>query len=64
MSLQSFDDEPMTFEEATDEQPTEAQYQPPEQQYRKQGFTIYSMMLLLSFLFLTAASIIFFNYTE
>ena len=62
MSLQSFDDEPM-FDEATEEQPMAGEY-PPEQQYRKQGFTIYTLMLLLSFLFLTTASIIFFNFAE
>ena len=64
MSLQSFDDEPMAFEEATEEQPMESQDYLPEKQYRKQGFSIYTLMLLLSFLFLTAASIIFFNFAE
>ena len=64
MSLQSFDDEPMMFDEATEEQPMGEEFAPPEKQYRKQGFTIYTLMLLLSFLFLTAASIIFFNFAE
>jgi len=64
MSLQSFDDEPLAFEEATDDQPIDAQEYVPEKQYRKQGFTIYTLMLLLSFLFLTAATIIFFNFAE
>ena len=64
MSLQSFDDEPMMFDEAVEEQPMEGEYHPPEPQYRKQGFTVYTLMLLLSFLFLTAASIIFFNFAE
>ena len=63
MSLQSFDDEPMMFDEATEEQPMQEEYQP-EPQYRKQGFTIYTLMLLLSFIFLTTASIIFFNFAE
>ena len=62
MSQQSFDDEPM-FDEATDEQAMQEDFVP-EKQYRKQGFTIYTLMLLLSFLFLTAASIIFFNFAE
>ena len=29
-------------------------------QYRKQGFSIYTVMLILSFVFLTAAAIVFF----
>ncbi len=29
-------------------------------QYRKQGFSIYSVMLIMSFVFLTAAAIMFF----
>ena len=33
---------------------------PPAPQYRKQGFGIYTMMLLLSFLFLLIATILFF----
>ena len=64
MSLQSFDEEPMMFDEATEEQPMEGEFAPPERQYRKQGFSIYTLMLLLSFLFLTTASIIFFSYAE
>ena len=63
MSLQSFDDEAMFAEEATEE-PMEGEFAPPEKQYRKQGFSIYTLMLLLSFIFLTAASIIFFNFAE
>ena len=63
MSLQSFDDEPMMFDEAVDEQPMTAEYVP-EPQYRKQGFTIYTLMLVLSFLFLTTATIIFFSFAE
>ena len=63
MSLQSFDDEPMMFDEATEEQPMEGEFVP-ERQYRKQGFSIYTLMLLLSFLFLTTASIIFFTFAD
>lgn len=32
----------------------------PAPKYRKQGFSIYSVMLILSFIFLTAAAIMFF----
>jgi hypothetical protein len=32
----------------------------PVTQYRKQGFSIYTVMLILSFVFLTAAAIVFF----
>ncbi len=39
-----------------------AMAEPPvvEPQYRKQGFSIYTMMLILSFLCLTTAAILFF----
>jgi hypothetical protein len=33
---------------------------PPPPQYRKQGFSIYSVMLILSFVFLMASAIMFF----
>ncbi len=33
---------------------------PPPPAYRKQGFSIYTVMLILSFVFLTTASIMFF----
>ena len=33
---------------------------PPAPQYRKQEFSIYSVMLIMSFILLTAAAIIFF----
>jgi len=59
---ESFDES--MFDDAAEDQLTNEQSQEPVKQYRKQGFSIYSMMLLLSFLFLTAASIIFFNFTE
>ena len=36
------------------------QMAPPPPQYRKQDFSIYSIMLILSFLFLTIAAILFF----
>ena len=38
----------------------EAPMAPPPPQYRKQDFSIYSVMLILSFVFLTAAAILFF----
>jgi cytoskeletal protein RodZ len=48
------------------DQPGEDASQPmsmePVPQYKKQGFSVYTMMLLLSFLFLTTASILFFSY--
>ena len=58
----SIDDEPMMFDEASDDQSMAAEVMQPVKQYRKQGFSIYSLLLLFSFLFLTAASIIFFNF--
>ena len=60
----SFDDEPMMFDEAGNDPSMEAEMMEPAKQYRKQGFSIYSFLLLLSFLFLTTASIIFFNFAE
>ena len=60
----SFDDEPMMFDEAGDDQSMTAEVVEPVKQYRKQRFSIYSLMLLFSFLFLTAASIIFFNFAK
>ena len=61
----SFDDEPMMFEDATDnDQALAAEPIEPAKQYRKQGFSVYSFLLLLSFLFLTTASIIFFNFAK
>lgn len=33
---------------------------PPPPRYRKQGFSVYTMMLILSFLFLTTAAILFY----
>jgi len=60
----SFDDEPMMFDEADGDQSLAAEAMEPVKQYRKQGFSIYSLLLLLSFLFLTTASIIFFNFAE
>jgi len=65
MSLpNSIDDEPLMFDEAGDDPAMEAETMEPVKQYRKQGFSIYSLLLLLSFLFLTTASIIFFNFAE
>ena len=58
----SIDDEPMMFDEASDDQSMAAEVMQPVKQYRKQGFSFYSLLLLFSFLFLTAASIIFFNF--
>ncbi len=60
----SFNEEPMMFDEAGDGQPMEAEMMAPVKQYRKQGFSVYTLLLLLSFLFLTAASVIFFNFAE
>ena len=59
----SIDNEPMMFDEAGEESMA-AEVMEPVKQYRKQGFSIYSLLLLLSFLFLTTASIIFFNFAE
>jgi hypothetical protein len=39
---------------------TSAEMAPPPPQYRKQGFSIYSVMLILSFVFLMTAAIMFF----
>ncbi len=60
----SFDDEPMMFEETADDQSLDAEPMEPVKQYRKQSFNIYSFMLVISFLFLTTASIIFFNFAK
>ena len=60
----SFNEEPMMFDEAGDDPSMSAETVEPVKQYRKQGFSIYSLLLLLSFLFLTTASIIFFNFAE
>jgi len=57
----SIDDEPMMFDQADDQSMAE-EIMEPVKQYRKQGFSIYSLLLLFSLLFLTAASIIFFNF--
>jgi hypothetical protein len=57
-----FGDE-QSFDDGQESADATAEVAQPQVQYRPQGFNIYSMMLLLSFLFLTAASIIFFNYS-
>ena len=47
--------------ELTEQQPAEvAEMSAPAPVYRKQGFSIYSVMLILSFVFLLVASIILF----
>ena len=58
----SINDDPMMFDEAGDQQSMAAEMVKPVKQYRKQGFSVYSLLLLLSFLSLTAASIIFYNF--
>lgn len=65
MSQPNSFDEGSMFDEALEDQPmNDAEMMQPVKQYRKQGFSIYTLLLLLSFLFLTTASIIFFNFAE
>lgn len=58
--------QPSSIDEPMFDQPGDDASQPmltePTPQYKKQGFSVYTMMLLLSFLFLTTASILFFSY--
>jgi hypothetical protein len=58
--------QPSSFDDPGFDQPGADASQPmliePAPQYRKQGFSVYTMLLLLSFLFLTTASILFFSY--
>ena len=50
----------VTAEVSSEDDALIAQAAPPAPQYRKQGFSIYTMMLILSFLFLTTAGIMFY----
>lgn len=54
------DNDFVTAEVSSDDDALIAQAAPPSPQYRKQGFSIYTMMLILSFLFLTTAGIMFY----
>lgn len=54
-----FDGGPMGFEEDFTEQPV-VESAAPATNYRQRGFSIYTVMLILSFVFLTAAAIVLF----
>lgn len=59
MSQPSSEFEEVGFEEATEQTPA-VQTAPPPPNYRQRGFSIYTVMLILSFVFLTAAAIVLF----
>lgn len=54
-----FDAGELGFEEV-DETPSTTDAPPPAPVYRQRGFSIYTVMLICSFVFLTAAAIVFF----